>query len=93
MMTEKKKMNSVGRPKHTRVMAGAVEGDYFVGKKATDLKGLLKLHYPIEHGIVTDWDDMEKIWQHLYTEELKTIPEEVNQRFFKFFFLPKLVKT
>jgi len=24
----------VGRPKHVRVMAGAVEGDYFVGKKS-----------------------------------------------------------
>lgn len=59
-------------------MAGAVEGDYFVGPKAADLKGLLKLHYPIEHGVVTDWDDMEKIWQHLYSEELKTIPEEVR---------------
>nr|6ICV_C Chain C, Actin, cytoplasmic 1 [Homo sapiens]6ICV_D Chain D, Actin, cytoplasmic 1 [Homo sapiens] len=22
------------------------------------------LKYPIEHGIVTNWDDMEKIWHH-----------------------------
>ncbi|TPX36933.1 hypothetical protein SmJEL517_g00914 [Synchytrium microbalum] len=67
---------NVGRPKHVRVMAGAVEGDTFIGRKATDLRGLLRLRYPIEHGIVTDWDDMERIWQHVYTEELKTLSEE-----------------
>ncbi|SCZ90862.1 BZ3500_MvSof-1268-A1-R1_Chr1-3g02325 [Microbotryum saponariae] len=83
----------VGRPKHTRVMAGAVEGDAFVGKKAQELRGLLKikedkrsnvltrLHrvnssYPMSHGIVTDWDDMERIWSHVYTDELRTLSEE-----------------
>lgn len=33
--------------------------------------------YPMEHGIVTDWDDMERIWSHVYTEELRTLSEEV----------------
>lgn len=32
-----------GRPKHTKVMAGAVEGDTFVGKKAQELRGLLRI--------------------------------------------------
>ncbi|CAJ0910999.1 5361_t:CDS:10 [Entrophospora sp. SA101] len=49
----------VGRPKHVRIMAGAVEGDVFIGRKAQELRGLLKIRYPIEHGIVSDWDDME----------------------------------
>ncbi|GAA98384.1 hypothetical protein E5Q_05070 [Mixia osmundae IAM 14324] len=66
----------VGRPKHTRVMAGSVEGDIFIGKRAQELRGLLKLKYPVEHGIVTDWDDMERIWNHIYTEELRTLSEE-----------------
>ncbi|THV70188.1 actin-like protein [Aureobasidium pullulans] len=66
----------VGRPKHLRVLAGALEGDVFIGQKAQELRGLLKIRYPLEHGIVTDWDDMEKIWQHVYTEELKTLSEE-----------------
>ncbi|PVU92556.1 hypothetical protein BB559_003687 [Furculomyces boomerangus] len=66
----------VGRPKHTRIMAGAVEGNYFVGRKAEELRGLLRISYPIEHGVVTNWDDMEKIWSHVYTEELKSLPEE-----------------
>lgn len=49
-------------------MAGAVEGDYFVGDKAEALKGLLAINYPMEHGIVDDWNDMEKVWSHAYKE-------------------------
>jgi len=67
----------VGRPKHLRVLAGALEGDVFIGERAQELRGLLKIRYPLEHGIVTDWDDMERIWQHVYTEGLKTLSEEV----------------
>ncbi|KAJ3015370.1 UNVERIFIED_CONTAM: hypothetical protein HDU68_012759 [Siphonaria sp. JEL0065] len=67
---------AVGRPKHTRIMAGAVEGDTFIGSRAQELRGLLRIKYPMEHGIVTDWADMEKLWHHVYTEELKTLSEE-----------------
>lgn len=75
----------MGRPKHTRIMAGAVEGDNFIGRKAQELRGLLKIRYPIEHGIVTDWEDMERIWQYIYTDELKTLSEEVNSVFCTYF--------
>ncbi|KAK4066739.1 hypothetical protein Trihar35433_7166 [Trichoderma harzianum] len=67
----------VGRPKHLRVLAGALEGDLFIGNKASnELRGLLKIHYPLEHGVVTDWDDMERIWEYVYGEGLKTLSEE-----------------
>lgn len=32
-------------------MAGGIEGDYFVGKDIDRVRGLLKLTYPMEHGI------------------------------------------
>ncbi|KAJ1927463.1 centractin- actin- protein of the dynactin complex, partial [Linderina macrospora] len=67
---------SVGRPKHLRMMAGAVEGDYFIGRQAEELRGLLRVNYPLEHGVVTDWEDMEKIWSYIYNDELKTLSEE-----------------
>ena len=61
-----------------RVMAGALEGDVFIGRKAQEARGLLKIKYPMEHGIVTDWDDMERIWSWVYAEELGTLSEEVR---------------
>lgn len=67
----------IGRPKHMRVMAGALEGDIFIGPKAEEHRGLLNIKYPMEHGIVTDWNDMERIWQYIYSKEkLSTFPEE-----------------
>ena len=66
---------SVGRPKHTRVMTGAIEGDTFIGPRAQELRGLLKINYPISHGIVEDWADMERIWQYVYNTELATQPQ------------------
>lgn len=58
-------------------MAGALEGDVFIGRRAQEFRGLLKIKYPMEHGIVTDWDDMERIWSWVYAEELGTLSEEV----------------
>lgn len=34
------------------------------------------MKYPIEHGIVTNWDDMEKICHHTFYNELRVAPEE-----------------
>uniref|UniRef100_T1ISG9 Beta-centractin n=1 Tax=Strigamia maritima TaxID=126957 RepID=T1ISG9_STRMM len=69
--------NHIGRPKHVRVMAGALEGDIFVGPIAEEHRGLLSIHYPMEHGIVTDWNDMERIWQYIYSkDQLQTFSEE-----------------
>lgn len=30
----------------------------------------------MEHGVVTDWDDMERIWQYVYSDELRILSEE-----------------
>lgn len=41
-------------------------------------RGLLSVRYPMEHGIVKDWNDMERIWQYVYSkEQLQTFSEEV----------------
>jgi centractin len=66
----------VGRPKHKKVMASVVEKPMYVGNKAEELRGLLKIRYPMEHGIVQPgaWGDMEAVWAHTF-DELKVKPE------------------
>ena len=51
-----------------------------VGSKAEENRGLLHLKYPIENGIVTDWDNMVKVWGHIYEKgalsDTTAIPSE-----------------
>jgi len=64
----------VARPK-TKGGVGVTK-DIYVGGEVQKLRGVLSLKYPIDHGIVTDWGDMEKIWHHSFFNELRVRPEE-----------------
>jgi len=66
----------VGKPKMPGIMVGLDQKDIYVGDEAKEKKGVLKLECPIERGLIKDWDDMEKVWNHTIYQEMKTTPEE-----------------
>ena len=67
--------SAVGYPK----FAGGTGGKkYYIGKDAEDKRSVFKLNYPIEKGLINNWDDYEKILGHIFTNELRIAPEEHN---------------
>jgi actin-related protein len=68
----------VGRPKVPGIMVGTEKKDVLIGQEAQEKRGILIMKYPIEQGIIQNWDDMEKIWHHTFYNELRVTPEEHN---------------
>ncbi|XP_058391293.1 actin-related protein T1 [Diceros bicornis minor] len=64
----------MGHPKFNMLLSEANQKKYFVGDKALYKYETLHLHYPIERGLVTEWDDMEKLWKYLFEWELGVKP-------------------
>ena len=46
----------------------------YVGDQAQSKSSILTISHPLENGIVTNWDDMEKIWSHTFHNELRIDP-------------------
>ena len=40
------------------------------------MRGVLNLAYPIESGIVKEWELMGKVWEHCFSNELRVDPSE-----------------
>ena len=57
----------VGYPKYAYAMPSCGIAAY-VGSDAEAKRGVLRLNYPIKHGVVTNWDDMEKIWEYIFNK-------------------------
>merc|ERR1711966_426659 len=62
----------VGYPKNKAMLQGSNK-DYYVGEEAQQKRGILILKYPLEHGVIQNWDDMEKIWKHTFDNELRIV--------------------
>jgi len=50
--------------------------DFFIGAEAAVKRHNYNLDYPIRHGIIDNWDNMEKFWQRCIYQYLCFDPEE-----------------
>jgi len=66
----------VGVPRNGQQMIGVEAKSEYIGEEAQKMRGVLMLSYPIESGIVTDWSNMEKVWDYCFANELRVDPSE-----------------
>lgn len=68
----------IGYPKYTSIMTDVEHytREYYIGEEALQLRGVLRLSYPVGHGIVEDWGAMEKIWHYTFYTDLRVDPGE-----------------
>lgn len=50
--------------------------DFYIGDEAMEKRPNYNLDYPIRHGIVDNWDNMERYWQRCIYQYLRADPEE-----------------
>lgn len=66
----------VGLPKADAIIPGAEKKDLYIGDEAQKMRGVLDIKYPVEHGIVTNWEYMKAIWNHTIYNELRMDAKE-----------------
>ncbi|XP_010881104.3 uncharacterized protein LOC105017854 [Esox lucius] len=67
--------NIIGLPKYEEIMNGKLERETYIGHEAQHMRGVLTLKYPMQNGIIRNWDEMEKIWHHTF-QQLHVDPED-----------------
>ncbi|XP_029451320.1 uncharacterized protein LOC115087836 isoform X11 [Rhinatrema bivittatum] len=65
----------IGLPKYEEAVSSNTENIY-IGHEAQHIKSVLNIKNPVTHGIVTDWDDLEKIWHYTFYDQLHADPEQ-----------------
>uniref|UniRef100_S4RSH4 Actin-related protein 2 n=1 Tax=Petromyzon marinus TaxID=7757 RepID=S4RSH4_PETMA len=58
----------VGRPiiRSTAKVGNIEIKDLMVGDDASELRSMLEVNYPMENGIVRNWDDMKHLWDYTF---------------------------
>ncbi|XP_072013693.1 actin, muscle-like isoform X2 [Amphiura filiformis] len=64
----------IGRPRHQSPSKPGSD-QRFVGEDAQNKRGVLAIKYPIEHGVITNWDDWQTLCYHAFAE-LRIPPDD-----------------
>lgn len=70
-----KENTKIGDTTTRRLGRGVDDLDFFIGDEAIDAAGY-SVKYPIRHGIVEDWDLMERFWEQSIFKYLRAEPED-----------------
>ena len=68
----------VGKYKNPSLLLTEDKERFYFGREALHNSSCLSLNYPVEEGIITNWDYMEKLWNYIFYNELKVTPEAHN---------------
>jgi actin-related protein 2 len=69
----------VGRPilrAEEEIDASIMLKDVMCGSEASAARHSLDISYPVENGIVRNWEDMEHLWNYTFYENLQVNPKE-----------------
>jgi len=66
----------LGSDDFVRSKAGLHDLEFAIGDEATARAAAFGLKYPIRHGLIDNWNDMERIWQRCFFRYLRCDPEE-----------------
>jgi actin-related protein 2 len=50
--------------------------DIVIGEDANKYRQYLNLTYPMDNGIIKDWESMQALWEHTFTKELSINPAD-----------------
>ncbi|KYQ91386.1 actin [Tieghemostelium lacteum] len=70
------KKNNYNNSGHQKIVNSIGLKDSYIGDEVLSKKRFLDLYYPIEYGEITDWDKMEKLWKHIFVNELRVESSE-----------------
>lgn len=55
---------------------GVEDLDFYIGDEAQAHSSTHQINYPIKHGLIENWDNMEKMWQRCIFKYLRCEPED-----------------
>ncbi|KAL1405245.1 Actin-related protein 3 [Vanrija albida] len=65
-----------GKPSHLASKRGIEDLDFYIGDEAVANSKTYSLHYPIRHGMIDNWDQMERFWEQSIFKYLRAEPED-----------------